>query len=331
MSISSLPNSAFTKAENFNRRSTNNETTTDKSQQTQHSRSPFEVAVNLDTESRSFGSSDNTAGYGAGCFRSTIPEIDSLANVLATFDAANAAKTISKNSLQQTIDEFEYQFTRVASDKDSFNTLMQTAFGDKYDTQAAETIRQQTLANDFSWMPDIKVVDGATLTDTSGLRAGQTGLGAYNSASDIIYLSKELLAGDPGRVVDILTEEVGHAIDSRVNTSDSAGDEGELFAKLVSGEHLSAAQIQVLRAENDHGTIVVDGERVEVEFFKLKIPNPVKLIKDNLIDPVMENVVEPVVDNVTKPFVNGAETVANGIKGIGGVLSSGVSSGWPLS
>lgn len=63
-----------------------------------------------------------------------------------------------------------------------------------------------------------------------------------------------------------LTEEVGHAIDSRVNTSDTAGDEGELFAKLVSGETLNADQIQAIRSENDHGTIEIDGESVEVEY-----------------------------------------------------------------
>ena len=142
--------------------------------------------------------------------------------------------------------------------------MMQTAFGDKYDKLAAESIRQQTLSGDFSWMPEVKVVDGSTLADTSGTQGSGVGLGAYDSESDTIYLSEELLAGDPQKAVDILTEEVGHAIDTGINTSDSAGDEGELFAKLVGGENLSAAQIQAARSENDHGTIKIDGKTVEV-------------------------------------------------------------------
>ena len=143
---------------------------------------------------------------------------------------------------------------------------MQTAFGEKYNKQEAENIRQQTLSGDFSWMPNVEVVKGSTLADTSVTQGSGVGLGAYDSASDTIYLSEELLAGDPQKAVNILTEEVDHAIDTRVNTSDSAGDEGELFASLVGGEKLSAAQIQAVRSENDHGTIEIDGKTVEVEY-----------------------------------------------------------------
>ena len=101
---------------------------------------------------------------------------------------------------------FQSQFTDSAKDAEAFHSLMQTAFGDKYDKQEAENIRQQTLAGDFSWMPDVKVVDGSTLTDTPRTQGSGVGLGAYDSESDTIYLSQEPLAGDPQKTIDILSQ-----------------------------------------------------------------------------------------------------------------------------
>jgi len=188
------------------------------------------------------------------------------------------------------------------------------------------------------------VVDGSTLTDTSGAQGFGVGMGAYDSASDTIYLSEELLAGDPQQAVDILTEEVGHAIDTRINTSDSAGDEGELFAKLVGGEKLSAAQIQAARSENDHGTIEIDGKTVEVEYGLFSsIGNFISDVGGAIVDTVSD-VGSAIVDTVsdvggaivdTVSDVGGAivdtvsdvgGAISNGIKGIGGALSNGISS-----
>ena len=251
----------------------------------------------------------------------SLPKFDRLDDVLTHFNALNATNSdasATDEQLQQTMQGFQNQFTNSAKDADAFHSLMQTAFGDKYDKKEAENIRQQTLAGDFSWMPEVKVVDESTLADTSGTQGSGIGMGAYDSSSDTIYLSKELLAGDPQKAVDILTEEVGHAIDTRVNTSDSAGDEGELFAKLVGGEELSAEQIQAARSENDHGTIEIDGKTVEVEYGMFSfITDP---IKEHIIDPIKEHVIDPVVDTIKD--VGGA--ISDGITSVGDALSDGV-------
>jgi hypothetical protein len=95
--------------------------------------------------------------------------------------------------------------------------------------------------------PKLVVVDEAQL---HGARA------AYDLASDTIYATR---AADIG----VLIEELGHAIDARVNKSDAPGDEGAIFASFVTGKEIDVA---ALKAENDHGTIVIDGKTVAVEF-----------------------------------------------------------------
>jgi Ca2+-binding RTX toxin-like protein len=62
-----------------------------------------------------------------------------------------------------------------------------------------------------------------------------------------------------------LLEELGHSIDARINTQDSAGDEGEIFSNLVRGNRLSATQIAQLKAEDDRAIININGRSIVVE------------------------------------------------------------------
>ncbi|NER03550.1 MAG: VCBS repeat-containing protein, partial [Okeania sp. SIO3C4] len=64
-------------------------------------------------------------------------------------------------------------------------------------------------------------------------------------------------------LVDVLTEEVAHNIDSKLNLTDAPGDEGEYLAALVSGDDLSEEEIERLRSEDDRvdildGAVVVE-------------------------------------------------------------------------
>ena len=57
-------------------------------------------------------------------------------------------------------------------------------------------------------------------------------------------------------------EEIGHAIDQRLNSSkDSAGDEGAVFSALLRG--VSAPENEL--SEDDLRNIYINGELVEVE------------------------------------------------------------------
>jgi len=345
MSINPVSSPVYTKVESYNRRSTD-VATSDSTNNTTTRNSSDDIPIKVSDNSQS-GTAGHGNGEGADSFKGSPLEINNLAEVLAKFDSSKpvrantAITTNTKTQLQQTKESFHGQFADKAQSADAFHSLMQTTFGNNYDKNAAETLRQQTLAGDFSWMPDIKVVDGSSLADTSGVQGHGVALGAYDSASDTIYLSTQLLEGDPEKAVDILTEEVGHAIDTRVNNTDSAGDEGELFAKLVGGESLSNAQIQATRSENDHGTIEIDGETVEVEYgnwitqnirdpFVEHVVEPIVELVEPVVDVVVDNVVKPVVEHVVKPvkeYVSDATgAVASSIKAVGGAVSNGITS-----
>lgn len=69
----------------------------------------------------------------------------------------------------------------------------------------------------------------------------------------------------------MLTEEAGHAVDAKISRTDSAGDEGNIFARLMSRETLSLEQLAGLRAENDSAVLNVAGESVSVEAASMAI------------------------------------------------------------
>lgn len=163
-----------------------------------------------------------------------------------------------------------------AQDKDGFHKIMALAFGDNYNREVAETIRQQTLAGDFSWMPKLQITDMASLTDTSGTQTGGVAMAAYSQGRDTIFVGQDLLEADIEETLRILTEEVGHALDARVNLVDAEGDEGAIFSALVEGRPVSVEELAALKAENDHGTIVINGETVQVEYFFKKLFKGIK-------------------------------------------------------
>jgi len=146
--------------------------------------------------------------------------------------------------------------TRVADP--GFAATVRTAFGSDADRKAvAETLGDFLLERNA---PAVTLVAAETLHGASA---------AYAAKTDTIYVSAEFVsshAASPAAIERVLLEEIGHAIDSRINATDALGDEGAIFASLILGETLSAAQLQALQAENDRGAIVVDGQAASVEF-----------------------------------------------------------------
>jgi Bacterial EndoU nuclease len=198
------------------------------------------------------------------------------------------------------------RFAAQAADKTAFDALLHQAFGDKFDVTKAEVIRQQVLAGDFSWAPKIEVVDSKALADLSGTQGPGQAMGAYAAATDTIYLSRELLHSDPAQAQRTLMEETGHGIDARINNTDAAGDEGEIFAKLMHGDTISAQEMTALKTENDHGQIDIHGQRSAVEYrnFVKSIANAVK----NVVSAVTTGAV-----NLTKAAVHTAVNVTTGL------------------
>lgn len=223
---------------------------------------------------------------------------------------------------------FQERFAAIAGTPEAFHDLLYQSFGNTYDAEAAEVIRLRTLAGDFGWMPRIELVDPSVLNDVSGTQRAGAGLGAYDAAGDRILLSRDLVEGDSDLALAVLTEEVGHALDARLNVADTAGDEGAVFALVSAGKVLSRTELDALRAEDDGGTLRVDGRRVEVEFGWLSdawdsatdfVENAVDSVGDFVSDTVQdvgnfvgdgvdivdENIVSPVLDKIPGgEFVN---------------------------
>ena len=143
------------------------------------------------------------------------------------------------------------------ADSDNFWQVFETAFGTKYNRSAAETLRVQWQNHDFSQLPQVGILDSNILGNANG---------AYASSNNQIYLSANFVANATTEDISaVLLEEIGHFVDVQINPVDSAGDEGDIFSNLVRGNSLDALALQALKLENDHATIVLNGENLQVE------------------------------------------------------------------
>ena len=116
--------------------------------------------------------------------------------------------------------------------------------------QALRDLVSQWSAGDFRGIPPIVLLSSADMNGAMGAHAMSTGK---------IYLNADWLAGgSKEQMFMVLTEELGHHLDGILNTVDTPGDEGELFAALVHGNGVISAQkhLRVL-VENDHGTFTI--------------------------------------------------------------------------
>ncbi|MCW9683183.1 hypothetical protein FJR41_020710, partial [Dolichospermum planctonicum UHCC 0167] len=163
------------------------------------------------------------------------------------------------NTLLNSALTLTYNQLSTFADLDNFWNLFDfdTAFGTQYNRSGAEILRLQWLSGDFSQLPQIEILDSSILGNANG---------AYASSNNQIYLSANFLATATVKTLfGTLLEEIGHFIDAHINLSDSAGDEGAIFAALVQGESLDTTTLQALKAEDDHATITVNGQVVAVE------------------------------------------------------------------
>ncbi|HVS03556.1 MAG TPA: DUF4157 domain-containing protein [Thermoanaerobaculia bacterium] len=213
------------------------------------------------------------------------------------FAARSAAEIGASQEVQQ---RFAARFAEAAADKHAFHQLMRQVYGPGYDVGSAEALRQRTLRGDTGWLPRIEWKSETSL---------QGGYGAYDAGRDVVYLNERFLA-DPAAAARVYAEEVGHFLDKRLKATDTPGDEGEMFRRLLSGERLGAAQRAAIRAEDDKGFIEVDGRRVEVELW-----NPAKAIKK-------------AVEAVGKGVSKAARAVGKAVKGAARAVGEAAGAAW---
>ena len=101
----------------------------------------------------------------------------------------------------------------------------EAAFGSSYDQVAASELLSAFAQGNFDALPEIKILSNTVLGATNG---------AFAAQKSEIYLNERFLLANTDHIqaiANVLIEEIGHFIDARINSVDSAGDEGEIFAK----------------------------------------------------------------------------------------------------
>jgi Ca2+-binding RTX toxin-like protein len=146
----------------------------------------------------------------------------------------------------------------IASDAD-FLTRVTLAFGDGFDAEKLEGLRQQWAASDFGAIPAIEIRSSSEINGANG---------AFSADTNTIYLAQEYIArntSNPQAIADVLLEEIGHSVDSKINVLDAPGDEGAIFSALAQGVQLDEPTLQALKAEDDTAVLTLDEQIIQVE------------------------------------------------------------------
>jgi|GEM_PF-718004 len=165
------------------------------------------------------------------------------------------ALEILRNSQQSTYN----LLSNFAQENDSFIAITNTTFGNSINLQKIQDIQQNWLAQNFTDIPQINIRYADEIKGANG---------AFSLDKNQILIAQEYLIENqhqPEEIIDVLLEEIGHYVDSQVNTIDAEGDEGEIFSQLVQGVELTESELLELKAEDDTATITLDGEVIQIE------------------------------------------------------------------
>ena len=167
-------------------------------------------------------------------------------------------ETTAANTADSALEKAEQRLRENLTDlrsSDRFEETVKTAFG-QVDTQTAQSVVDSFISGEA--VPEITVVEANVLK----------GDAAFGSST--IFVSESYLtqnSENPDAIDAVLLEEAGHYFDKTLNTTDSAGDEGNIFARLALGEVLAGDVLQQLKLEDDRSTIAYNGQYIEVENF----------------------------------------------------------------
>ncbi|MBD2168526.1 putative Ig domain-containing protein [Calothrix membranacea FACHB-236] len=131
---------------------------------------------------------------------------------------------------------------------------LQVAFGSEWEPEIATTLLNDLAEGEN--LPTIEIVKAEKLQAQGG----------FSQQTNTIYLAEEFIAQNPTDVIArVITEELGHYIDASLNVVDSPGDEGQLFVALVNDIELTPAQLQAIKAEDDHRIVTINGQTLLIE------------------------------------------------------------------
>ncbi|MEL6940988.1 MAG: LysM domain-containing protein, partial [Cyanobacteria bacterium J06598_1] len=174
--------------------------------------------------------------------------VEKINQNLGYFD--DGAPTREAAALAQAQQQLKENLVDLREGPDFIETF-ETAFGDRWAREAAEAIVDEVIEETAA--PTVQVVDADWLQAEA----------AYGD--NTIFVSDAFLAqsvSDPKALVDVLLEEIGHYFDQSLNTTDSAGDEGAIFARLAQGETFLEGELARLQQEDDSAVLRVNDASV---------------------------------------------------------------------
>jgi peptidoglycan/xylan/chitin deacetylase (PgdA/CDA1 family) len=167
-------------------------------------------------------------------------------------DFATGTSQSLSQGINLTVTELDAWLTQTNSLAD-----LNLAFGTEWNRyKAAKILKNWRQGNN---LPKIQVV-------TADLIHGARG--AFDSSNGSIYINQDFLAQNCqnySAISAVILEELGHYLDSTINTSDSPGDEGAVFAKLVKREAMTSQELASLQAEDDHTQTTIQGKNHNLE------------------------------------------------------------------
>ena len=182
----------------------------------------------------------------------TVPDVTFMAQVSVEPLAAMGIIEEGWSEVRNNLAEF--------ASSETFERDMLSVFGESTNVDLGRTIID-ALVKGEDW-PQINVVPAALMNGAAG---------GFDSLTGEVYLGESLVEplsvmGSETRefdLVGVLTEEIAHSIEWKLNLTDTPGDEGEYLAALVNGDELSEGEIARLRGEDDrreilNGTVIVE-------------------------------------------------------------------------
>ncbi|MEB3884137.1 Calx-beta domain-containing protein [Lyngbya sp. CCY1209] len=160
------------------------------------------------------------------------------------------------------------------ADTPEFEVEMRLAFGNRYDAQKADVLMSALSGGDVEVLQGIEIVDCDFIKGANGAFAGET---------ETIYLAREFVSensGNVGAIASVIVEEFGHYLDWEINSSDTPGDEGEIFASFVLGEELSLPEFWGMKVEDDGEIVFLYNDKILIE--KSSILNVTKTGKNDI-------------------------------------------------
>ena len=184
--------------------------------------------------------------------------LSQMTNAVITNSNASLSDSDVDLLIGQAMSEVHGDLSKFAAQAD-FVDGINLAFGENWDAAGGKALAEGWFNGDFSAIGPVKVVSSAEIGGANG---------AFAAATDTIYLSKEFLSqngANPAAVADVLLEEIGHSVDARLNVTDTAGDEGAIFSRVVQGKDLSQDELQALKGEDDRQVVAIDGQDTTIE------------------------------------------------------------------